>query len=175
MCNVAFQKFAKDRQLEVESRMGSQSRVLKRKNVPVTPVHSAHKLRKVTGCESTAASENNPCPKQRTVVCSLSCLLNFWTSLLLLPSSYSDFPVCAQWLMLRWMLILETAVKLGWVWFSDCERRVLSLFKPSRSMTDNRHAASSIYQRQKRRDTSENLWTHFLSNAFSILWWCCEL
>jgi protein regulator of cytokinesis 1 len=62
-------KFAKDRQLEVESRMGSQSRVLKRKNVPVTPVHSAHKLRKVTQCESPAASENNPCPKQQTVIC----------------------------------------------------------------------------------------------------------
>jgi len=77
VCNVAFQKFEKDRQLEVESRMGSQSRVLKRKNVPVTPVHSARKLRKVTGCESTAASENNPCPKQRTMVCSSSCLINF--------------------------------------------------------------------------------------------------
>jgi hypothetical protein len=112
--------------------------------VPVTPVHSAHKLRKVTGCESTAASENNPGPKQRTLVCSSSCLLNFWTSLLLLLFSYSDFPVCAQWLMLRWMLVLETAVKLGWVWISDCERRVLSFLKLSQSMTDNKHAASGI-------------------------------
>ena len=77
MCNVASQKSAKDRQLEVESRMGSQSRVLKRKNVPATPVHNAHKLRKLTGCESTGASENNPCPRQQTVVCSSSCLLNF--------------------------------------------------------------------------------------------------
>jgi hypothetical protein len=130
--NIAFQKLAKDCQLEVESRMGSQSRVLKRKIVPVTPVQSAHKLRKVTGYENTAASENNPCPIQRNAVCSSPCLLNFWTLLLLLLSSYSDFPVSAQWLMLKWMLI-ETAVKLGWVWFSDCERRVLSFFKPSKS------------------------------------------
>jgi hypothetical protein len=76
MCDVVFQKFAKDRLLEVESRMGSQSRILKRKNIPVTP-HSANKLRKVTGSENTAVSENHPHAKQRTVVCSSSCLLNF--------------------------------------------------------------------------------------------------
>ena len=106
--------------------MGCPSRALKRKNVPVT------------------AGPETACPKQQTVVCSLSCLLNFWTSLLLLLSSYSDFSVCAQSLMLRWILILETAVKLGWVSFSDYERRVLSFFKPSKSMTDNKHAASNI-------------------------------
>lgn len=61
-------KVAKDRLLEVESRMGAQSQVLKRKNVPVTPVHSAHKLRKMTGSERTAISENNPWPKQQPVV-----------------------------------------------------------------------------------------------------------
>ena len=87
VCNVVFQKFEKDRLLEVESRLGAQSRVLKRKNVPVTPVHSAHKLRKMAGSERTAASENNPCSTQRTVVCLSSCLFNFWTSLLLMFSS----------------------------------------------------------------------------------------
>jgi hypothetical protein len=91
VCNFVFQKVAKDRLLEVESRMGAQSQVLKRKNVPVTPVHSAHKLRKMTGSERTAISENNPWPKQQPVVCSSSCLLNFWTSLLLLLSSYVLF------------------------------------------------------------------------------------
>jgi hypothetical protein len=47
--------------------MGSQSQILKQKNVPVTP-HSENKLRKVTVSENTAASENHPCAKQQTVV-----------------------------------------------------------------------------------------------------------
>jgi hypothetical protein len=55
--------------LNVESRLGSQLRASKRKNVPVTPVHSSHKLQKMSGNDRTAASENNPHAVQRTGVC----------------------------------------------------------------------------------------------------------
>ncbi|PNF26068.1 hypothetical protein B7P43_G06395 [Cryptotermes secundus] len=61
-------KFARDHVLNVESRLGSQLRSSKRKNVPVTPVHSAHKLQKMSGNDRTAASENNPHPVQQTVI-----------------------------------------------------------------------------------------------------------
>jgi hypothetical protein len=55
--------------LNIESRLGSQLRASKRKNAPVTPVHSSHKLQKMSGTDRTAASENNPHAVQQTVVC----------------------------------------------------------------------------------------------------------
>jgi hypothetical protein len=66
---LIFQKFARDRLLEVESKMGSQLRASKRKIVAGTPIHNSHKLRKVAGNDRTAASENIPRTIQRTVVC----------------------------------------------------------------------------------------------------------
>lgn len=54
--------------LNLESRLGSQLRASKRKNVPLTPVHSSYKLQKMSGTDRTAASENNPHAMQRTVI-----------------------------------------------------------------------------------------------------------
>jgi hypothetical protein len=64
--------------LEMESRLGSQSRGSKRKNVPGTPVHSSHKLGKMTGNDRTAAPENKPRSKQQTAVCPspLACFIS---------------------------------------------------------------------------------------------------
>ncbi|XP_021935767.1 protein regulator of cytokinesis 1-like isoform X2 [Zootermopsis nevadensis] len=61
-------KFARDRLLDVESKMGSQLRAPKRKNTPGTPLLGSHKLRKVAGIERAATLGNITRPIQQTVV-----------------------------------------------------------------------------------------------------------